>query len=121
VDVPDERGKNMADSGLKAAHIALWDWLYQHPAAWKRHWPGWRENGGKLFAGNSCFACTFAGFDEYADPRCDNCPLDQNVMHGCRQHTASAYVCWERASDPEIRKKYAAMIRDAWLQGAAFE
>ena len=104
----------MAETGAKAAHIALWQWLYENPGRWKRHWPGWRENGGAFFAGNSCFACAYAGFDEYADPRCDQCPLDQDVMHGCGQHTDSAYICWEKASGPEARKKYAAMIRDAW-------
>jgi hypothetical protein len=99
----------------KAAHRELWDWLSRNPDKWKRHWPGWRENGGKFSAGNSCFACAYAGFDEYAEPRCEHCPLDLSVMHGCRQHTASAYVGWEKAGDPESRKRYAVMIRDAWL------
>jgi len=104
-----------ADPGLKAAHIAMWEWLYQNPEKSKRHWPGWRHNGGEFSAGNYCFACISAGLDEYAEPRCNNCPLYQGVMCGCRQHTESAYACWERATDPETRKKYAGMIRDAWM------
>ena len=106
----------MPENTMKAAHIALWDWLCRNPGKWKRYWPGWMENGGKFFAGNFCFACAFAGFDEYADPRCENCPLDQSVMRGCRQHTESAYIRWEKATDPESRAKCAAMIRDAWVR-----
>ena len=104
----------MMEAEMKAAHRELWQWLYDNPGAWKRHWPGWMENGGKFFAGNYCFACAFAGFDAYADPQCGNCPLDQSVMCGCRQDTTSAYVCWEKAIGRETRKQYAAMIRDAW-------
>lgn len=39
-------------------HRRLWRWLSENPSAYKHHWPGWKENGGKYdYAVARCFLC----------------------------------------------------------------
>ena len=108
----------MTEQQLRALHIELWQWLYNNPSKTVREWPGWYADTGTDFLmrvvlqwqGN--FACVVAGGP------CLTCPLDQNVMHGCRRgyKTKAAYVRWENAGCIATRKKYAALIRDSWRE-----
>jgi hypothetical protein len=92
----------MTEAEYKAAHIALWDWLYQHPSEDKADWPGWKEYGD---VEGFCFACVFC------DGECYRCPLK---VERC-SFDGSPYQKWGDGSE-KTKKKYAAMIRDAWRE-----
>jgi hypothetical protein len=104
----------MTEAEMKAAHIALWDWLYENPGEEKDDWPEWAWNGGQ-YSGvfDDCFACEMAKDknDRVTIGRCTYCPLQ---IMSCRSGPESAYESWYNAEDAETRKKYAAVIRDAW-------
>jgi hypothetical protein len=112
----------MTESEYKALHIELWQWLYDNPGKKKEDWPRWRKHD--TYAAGFCFACEYAGelmwsgFPHPESVRCDNCPLNQDIMRMCRDKEG-AYARWYDAiqdGDEEAAKKYAALIRDAWRE-----
>jgi hypothetical protein len=109
----------MIESESKSLHIELWQWLYDHPSKRKSDWPGWKGNVGDAKQWR-CFACAVAAMSSHrgwAD--CEICPLNQEIMVGCSIIKAGAYRRWVEAGvykDMKSRKKYAAIIRDAWRE-----
>jgi hypothetical protein len=105
----------MTNAEYKAAHIEMWQWLYDNPEKNKKDWPGWNFNGGQYtFNVSLCFACVLATERSTDIPCAYCCPLDQNVMKGCGDD--SPYAKWHDVAkdDATTRQKYAALIRDAW-------
>jgi hypothetical protein len=104
----------MTEAQYKEAHIALWDWLFHHPSKEKYNWPGWEHNGGgygEVFG--DCFACECSARDNGGTERnCLFCPLKKEAC----LDAPSIYDHWVKISDPKVRKKYAAIIRDAWRE-----
>jgi hypothetical protein len=99
----------MTESEYKAAHIALWQWLYDNPERSKGSWPGWEVNGGEHGAcHNDCFACELCWSNHES---CEKCPLSFRC-----HDDGSPYKEWDAASTRRTRKKYAAIIRDAWRE-----
>jgi hypothetical protein len=105
----------MNEAELKAAHEALWNYLSENPDERKEDWPGWNSKNdlyGEIFEDyNACFACYY---DNMQDGMfcCDDCPL-QIAKCG---NEKSPWKKWCRAGSEKTRKKYAAMIRDAWRE-----
>jgi hypothetical protein len=97
----------MTEAQCKAAHIDLWDWLYHHPSKNKYEWPEWGTNGGQyVHVLNRCFAC------DLCFGRCRHCLLE--IKH-C-EYSDSEFKQWSHATSEKTRKKYAAIIRDAWRE-----
>jgi hypothetical protein len=100
----------MTESEYKAAHTALWDWLFRHPSQGKEKWPGWKINGGEHECLKNCFACDFCG----QQSNCAKCPLSFRCYGD-----GNPYEKWQLAVTPRTRKKYAAMVRDGWCEGVS--
>jgi hypothetical protein len=107
----------MTEAEYKAGHIALWQFLYDNPGKDKEEWPGWQdEKWSEIrlyhFIEIYCFACRWA-YSIDAVSACESCPLDQSVMHRCTGLFSACYR-WVNAKTAKTKKKYAAIIRDAW-------
>lgn len=108
----------------QAAHVALWDWLANHPGKDKYDWPGW-ESGGNIWSGifdgciilNHCFMCewyrTHGG--------CDACALTKKYGEPCFSdidpNSEGMFKKWDKAmqaEDFEEACRIAALIRDSW-------
>jgi hypothetical protein len=105
----------MNEAELKAEHEALWKWLCDNPTKGKEDWPEWNDGNGLygeiLEEYNTCFACYFVYIaDEFTS--CEKCPLQ---MIKCADKK-SPWKGWVHADNEEDRKKYAAIIRDAWRE-----
>ncbi|MDR2744431.1 MAG: hypothetical protein LBB66_04455 [Desulfovibrio sp.] len=112
----------MTEAEYKALHIELWQWLHDNPGKKKEDWPWWRKHD--TYASGLCFACEYAGelmwsgFHPSESIRCDNCPLNDEIMLGCTGEEG-AFARWQDATrdgDYDSAKKYAAHIRDAWRE-----
>lgn len=85
-------------------HRELWSWLAENPTKTKAGWPGWEKH--KNIRAH-CFACEYTrllGTDSCAD-----CPLEWPDGTTCEE---SYFRDWKKATKPENRAKYAALIRD---------
>ena len=108
--------EEMTELDLKAAHITLWQWLYEHPDKTICDWPGWEVNG-RSFLGliNNSFACAVAKMRGPSGACEHRCPLDQQKIKGCYVNKKGALQQWKKEKSIKKKQKYAAIIRDAWL------
>jgi hypothetical protein len=117
----------MSFDELHAAHIALWDWLANHPEARKTNWTGWGRYDAKVY--RSCFACVYAKRlrrDNELEP-CRCCPIKdwsatdyRGIMPRCTSSN-SLYMQWDdvhkRLTDRAAVAALAAQIRDLpWVE-----
>lgn len=97
-------------------HRELWGWLAETGKK-KDEWPGWYGKDSIEDAiGNRCFACNEAGWVEVNELLdCEMCPIiwfTPLEFHGQCQKIDSPYRLWEKASSEEVRKYWAAIVRD---------
>ena len=96
---------------LKENHVALWNWLSEHPEKCKIDWPGWKtiDRLNIEHSCNRCFAC---------DVVVGNCEENPCPIGDCSDYE-HPYVKYGRSVDPDDRAKYAAQVRDAWKEGGS--
>ena len=77
----------MTRKELRAAHVAMWTWLADHPGKGKTDWPGWKQLGIVPHMDDeyrhACFACaaTWRACDDDEDEfvvDCRDCPIKWN-------------------------------------------
>ena len=92
-------------------HWELWDWLFHNPSKQKHDCPNWEWNSGE-WKGiyQDCFACAVE--KSRIDVDCNQCPMPNRACGG----NYSYFNKWNKVITPQIRKKFAKLIRDAfWL------
>jgi hypothetical protein len=100
----------MTEEDYRAAHIELWKWLHDNPSEDKEDWPGWAKYG---FVVRNCFACDYAcELEDFNE--CERCPIREKT--GECDFSYSIWNRWRDAETDRTRKKYAAIIRDAWRE-----
>jgi hypothetical protein len=108
-------------------HRELWDWLAKHPSCDKSEWPGWDRDDTIIsetyHRHSECFLCFYA-FEHFGGcAEGEQCLLDWGPAGFCLK-SGSPYNIWSREDlpwvqdvrDPELRTKYAKIIRDLPLK-----
>ena len=82
------------------SHRKLWRWLAENPFAYKREWPGWKQNGGfyKRCRSN-CFLCEYVDQNRNKENNLIPCPLDWSPGTSCQNNLD--YLLWETRNGTE--------------------
>lgn len=92
-------------------HRELWKWLAENPMKKKADWPGWEKIEPVR---HLCPCCEYAKYDWNIQTCEKKCPLEWKRLRSLSDTPClcSYFKDWERATAPEERSKYAALIRD---------
>ncbi len=92
-------------------HRELWKWLAENPMKRKEGWPGWDKIEPIR---HLCPCCEYVKYDWNSETCKEKCPLEWKRLRDLSDTPClcSYFKDWERATAPEERSKYAALIRD---------
>jgi len=118
-----ERLVTMED--YRKVHVALWQWLSEHPQAEKQDWPGWADVHPDDVNLPRCMPCLFSiRKAETFHTRCGECPIKNWAMDSVRDcvdrchDEGSCYDPWLEADDDSARSSLAKQVRDLkWTEG----